>query len=137
MATIYEQLGGTAALESVVADFYVRVLADDELAGFFKRTNMARLKAKQVEFFAAALRADHRCDRPLGRRHRHHAHRLSSPVDHLHLLLAVVLAGRGGHLGQLVDLLGGQFDSVGRDVLLDPGHPLGTRNRRDVITLSE
>jgi hemoglobin len=50
MATIYEQLGGTAALESVVADFYVRVLADDELAGFFKRTNMARLKAKQVEF---------------------------------------------------------------------------------------
>ncbi|MDT5077862.1 MAG: hemoglobin [Mycobacterium sp.] len=55
MATIYEQLGGTAALESVVADFYVRVLADDQLAGFFKRTNMARLQAKQVEFFAAAL----------------------------------------------------------------------------------
>jgi hemoglobin len=55
MATIYEQLGGTAALESVVADFYVRVLADDQLAGFFRQTNMARLQAKQVEFFAAAL----------------------------------------------------------------------------------
>jgi hemoglobin len=31
------------------------VLADDELAGFFTGTNMARLKGKQAEFFAAAL----------------------------------------------------------------------------------
>ena len=37
------------------AAFYGRVLADDELAGFFTGTNMARLKGKQVEFFAAAL----------------------------------------------------------------------------------
>jgi hemoglobin len=39
----------------VVADFYDRVLADDELAGFFTGTNVERLKGKQVEFFAAAL----------------------------------------------------------------------------------
>ena len=57
MATIYEQIGGHEALEAVVADFYDRVLADDELAGFFTGTNMARLKGKQVEFFAAALGA--------------------------------------------------------------------------------
>jgi hemoglobin len=31
------------------------VLADAELAGFFAGTNMARLKGKQAEFFAAAL----------------------------------------------------------------------------------
>jgi hemoglobin len=55
MATIYEQIGGGAALEVVVEDFYGRVLADAELAGFFTGTNMARLKGKQVEFFAAAL----------------------------------------------------------------------------------
>jgi hemoglobin len=55
MATIYEQIGGAEALESVVEDFYGRVLADAELAGFFTGTNMARLKGKQVEFFAAAL----------------------------------------------------------------------------------
>lgn len=55
MATIYEQIGGGEALESVVEDFYDRVLADDELSGFFTGTNMARLKGKQVEFFAAAL----------------------------------------------------------------------------------
>lgn len=55
MATIYEQIGGGEALEVVVEDFYGRVLADAELAGFFTGTNMTRLKGKQVEFFAAAL----------------------------------------------------------------------------------
>ncbi|MFI5719950.1 group 1 truncated hemoglobin [Nocardia sp. NPDC051750] len=53
--TIYDRIGGYEALESVVADFYTRVLADEELAGFFTGTNMARLRGKQVEFFAAAL----------------------------------------------------------------------------------
>lgn len=53
--TIYEQIGGHEALEAVVADFYTRVLADEELAGFFSGTNMSRLRGKQVEFFAAAL----------------------------------------------------------------------------------
>jgi hemoglobin len=55
MSSIYEQIGGTEALETVVEDFYARVLADQELAGFFSGTNMSRLKGKQVEFFAAAL----------------------------------------------------------------------------------
>lgn len=53
--TIYEQIGGQEALIVVVDDFYVRVLADEELAGFFAGSNMSRLKGKQVEFFAAAL----------------------------------------------------------------------------------
>ncbi|KUI30969.1 group 1 truncated hemoglobin [Mycobacterium sp. GA-2829] len=55
MTTIYEQIGGAEALEGVVEEFYRRVLADEELAGFFAGTNMSRLKGKQVEFFAAAL----------------------------------------------------------------------------------
>ncbi len=54
-ATIYERIGGHEALEAVVEDFYVRVLADDHLSGFFTGTNMNRLKGKQVEFFATAL----------------------------------------------------------------------------------
>ncbi|BBY20948.1 hypothetical protein MSTO_11530 [Mycobacterium stomatepiae] len=55
--TIYHRIGGHEALEVVVEDFYVRVLADDQLSGFFTGTNMNRLKGKQVEFFAAALAA--------------------------------------------------------------------------------
>jgi len=53
--SIYDRIGGHEALEVVVEDFYVRVLADAQLAGFFTGTNMNRLKGKQVEFFAAAL----------------------------------------------------------------------------------
>ena len=53
--TIYDEIGGHEAIEAVVDDFYVRVLADDQLSGFFSGTNMSRLKGKQVEFFAADL----------------------------------------------------------------------------------
>jgi hemoglobin len=53
--SIYDQIGGAEALEGVVADFYDRVLADPQLAPFFTGTNMARLRGKQAEFFAAAL----------------------------------------------------------------------------------
>jgi hemoglobin len=53
--TIYDRIGGHEAIEVVVEDFYVRVLADDQLSGFFTGANMSRLKGKQVEFFAAAL----------------------------------------------------------------------------------
>jgi hemoglobin len=52
---IYESIGGESALVAVVDDFYVRVLADPQLAGFFVGTNMPKLKGRQVEFFAAAL----------------------------------------------------------------------------------
>ena len=55
MSNIFEQIGGAEALEAVVDDFYGRVLADGEQAGFFTGTNMSRLKGKQAEFFAAAL----------------------------------------------------------------------------------
>jgi hemoglobin len=54
-SSLYEIIGGEAALPPVVDDFYDRVLADPELRGFFAGTNMNRLKARQVEFFAAAL----------------------------------------------------------------------------------
>jgi hemoglobin len=53
--TIYETIGGEAALVSVVDDLYERILADEKLATFFAGTSLPRLKGKQVEFFGAAL----------------------------------------------------------------------------------
>lgn len=52
---IYDAIGGEPALTAVVDDFYVRVLADPQLAGFFAGVNMPKLKGMQVEFFATAL----------------------------------------------------------------------------------
>ena len=57
--SIYDAIGGEAALVAVVDDFYMRVTADPELATFFAGTNMAKLKGRQVEFFAAALGGPH------------------------------------------------------------------------------
>jgi hemoglobin len=54
-STIFEAIGGDTALYEVVDDFYDRVLADPALAPFFAGINMARLKGRQAEFFAAAL----------------------------------------------------------------------------------
>jgi hemoglobin len=53
--SIYDTIGGEPALVAVVDDFYTRVLADPQLAGFFAGANMPKLKGRQVEFFAAAL----------------------------------------------------------------------------------
>jgi len=53
--SIFDAIGGYEAIEIVVEDFYMRVLADDQLSGFFAGSNMNRLKGKQIEFFAAAL----------------------------------------------------------------------------------
>jgi hemoglobin len=53
--SIYQAIGGEPALVAVVDDFYARVLADAQLAGFFAGANMPKLKGRQVEFFAAAL----------------------------------------------------------------------------------
>lgn len=46
--SIYDRIGGYQAIETVVDDFYDRVLADAQLAGFFSGTNMSRLKGRQV-----------------------------------------------------------------------------------------
>jgi hemoglobin len=54
-SSIYEIIGGEAALEPVVDDFYDRVLADPGLCGFFAGTSMTKLRGRQVEFLAAAL----------------------------------------------------------------------------------
>lgn len=56
---IYDAIGGEPALTAVVDDFYVRVLADPQLAGFFAGVNMNKLKGMQVEFFVEALGGPH------------------------------------------------------------------------------
>ena len=54
-SSLYDRLGGDAGIESLVVAFYVRVLADPELAPFFRNTSIDKLHAMQHEFFAMAL----------------------------------------------------------------------------------
>lgn len=53
--TLYDALGGRLAIEAAVAEFYNRVLADPELAPFFRQTDLKRLKSHQRAFVAMAL----------------------------------------------------------------------------------
>jgi hemoglobin len=53
--SIYDSIGGAAAVRAAVDDFYARVLADPSLAPFFSGTDLDRLKAHQRSFIAAAI----------------------------------------------------------------------------------
>ncbi|MEQ1750184.1 MAG: group 1 truncated hemoglobin [Prosthecobacter sp.] len=54
-SSLYDRLGGAAAIDGLIEAFYVRVLADPKLALFFKDTPMERLQAMQTQFFSMAL----------------------------------------------------------------------------------
>lgn len=53
--TMFQKLGGTAAIEGVVDEFYTRVFADNDVKGFFEGINKQKLKAHQVEFMTYAF----------------------------------------------------------------------------------
>jgi hemoglobin len=53
--TIYDRVGGRAAVAAVVDALYDRILGDELLAPYFARTEMHRQKAHMRSFVAAAL----------------------------------------------------------------------------------
>ncbi len=55
MSTLFEQLGGTAAVDAAVDVFYRRVLSDDRIAHFFETVDMERQAAKQKAFLTMAF----------------------------------------------------------------------------------
>ena len=55
MATVYEQIGGAAAMDAAVDAFYRRVLTDDRISRFFDDVDMERQAAKQKAFLTMVL----------------------------------------------------------------------------------
>ncbi len=53
--TMYDEVGGEAAVRGLVGDFYQRVFADPDLRPFFDDAHRERLEHMQFEFFSAAL----------------------------------------------------------------------------------
>ena len=53
--TIYDRIGGKAAVAATVDGLYDRILADPLLAPYFERTEMRRQKAHMRAFVATAL----------------------------------------------------------------------------------
>jgi hemoglobin len=55
-ASIYEAIGGEAAVTAAVELFYQRVLADPTLSGYFVHTDLEQLRRHQRAFVTMALR---------------------------------------------------------------------------------
>ena len=53
--SLYERLGGESEIIRLVDLFYEKVLADEEIGGYFSDIPMPRLKNMQKEFFSIAL----------------------------------------------------------------------------------
>ena len=53
--TLYDRVGGEAAVRAAVNRFYERVLADPDLQGFFTTVSLSRLKAHQFAFLSQVL----------------------------------------------------------------------------------
>lgn len=58
-ASLYEQLGGEAAVNAAVDIFYRKVLSDDRISAFFEDVDMERQAAKQKAFLTMAFGGPH------------------------------------------------------------------------------
>lgn len=52
MTTLYERLGGEAAIDTAVDIFYRKMLADERVNSFFKNTDMEQQIIKQKRFLS-------------------------------------------------------------------------------------
>jgi len=55
MTSLYERLGGAAAVDAAVEKFYTKVLADDRIKHFFDGVEMDAQAKKQKAFLTVAL----------------------------------------------------------------------------------
>lgn len=55
MNTLYDKLGGAAAVDLAVEKFYAKVLADERVRHFFANTNMQQQKQHQKDFMTYAF----------------------------------------------------------------------------------
>jgi hemoglobin len=52
VSSLYERLGGEAAVAAAVVRFYEKVMADPSLVGFFKGLDMSKQIDKQIAFMS-------------------------------------------------------------------------------------
>lgn len=119
-ASDYERIGGAPAVRQVVQRFYDRVLADEDLAGFFTGVDMTGLKRHQAQMIS---------------------HVLGGPVAYEGRELRAAHAGMAiepGHFAAVVDHLVAALDEAGAppDVVSRVVTALaGTE--QDVVTVAE
>lgn len=118
MTTVYEQIGGDAAVDAAVDVFYRRVLSDERIAEFFEDVDMERQANKQKAFLTMAFGGpNHYTGKDL---REGHAHLVARGLNDSHFdAVAENLAGTLEELGvsqelidQVMSLVGSTRDDV-------------------------
>lgn len=119
MSTLFEQIGGDAAVNAAVDLFYRHVLSDDRIAHFFDGVDMERQAQKQKAFLTMAFGGPHNytgADMKRG-----HAHLVKQGLNDSHFdAVAENLAKTLQELGvaqELIDQVLAIAESTREDVL--------------------
>lgn len=117
--TLFEKIGGMAAVDAAVSIFYTRVLADSTISYFFRWTNVESQLAKQRAFLAYAFGAPMSYD---GKDMRHaHAHLVKGGLNESHFNAVM------GHLIATLQELG-----VAEELIAEAEH-IAECTRHDVL----
>jgi hemoglobin len=106
MTSLYDELGGAAAIDAAVDIFYRKVLGDDHLARFFDDVDMERQIGKQKGFLTMAFGGPNNytgADMRKG-----HARVRAMGIDDSHVDAVI------GHLGDTLRELGVSEDRIAR-----------------------
>ena len=117
--SLYEQLGGQAAVDAAVDNFYAKVLDDARVSRFFEGIDIDRQRAKQKAFLTIAFGGPNNYngkDMRAG-----HAHLLALGLDDTHVDAIIELLGETlkelGVSGELIQQVAAIAESVRNDVL--------------------
>lgn len=89
--SLYQQLGGEAAVDAAVDVFYRKVLSDDRISSFFDGVDMDRQAAKQKAFLTMAFGGPHKYTGADMRRA--HQHLVARGLNDSHFNAVVELLG--------------------------------------------
>nr|WP_309694845.1 group 1 truncated hemoglobin [Armatimonas sp.] len=98
MSTLYERIGGEAAVDLAVDKFYRKVLVDDRINAFFEGVDMKKQAAKQKGFLTMVFGGPH------------HYTGLSMREGHRHL---VARGLNDSHFDAVVENLGATLKDLG------------------------
>ena len=121
MTSIYERIGGEAAMDAAVDLFYRKVLADDRVSGFFDGIDMQDQAAKQKAFLTMATGGPNQyTGKELREGHKHVKDKDGNGINDEHVTIIIEHAGAAlkelgvpdGEIGEIAALL----ESVRNDV---------------------
>ena len=119
MSSVYEQIGGEAAMDAAVELFYRKVLADDHISRFFEGVDMERQAAKQKAFLTMVMGGPNNytgLDMREG-----HKHLVAQGLDDSHFDRVVQLLGETlaelGVPGNLIQQIADTAETTRADVL--------------------